>query len=70
MAIVTVTAVDRRSRHLSDEVPEVVITTVEAKSIIECLAKLHEQLNAIAVPKAYHSTAVSDVFDQTPTISC
>ena len=70
MSIVTVTAVDRRSTHMSDEVPEIVITTVEAESIMECLAKLHEQLNAVAVPKAYHSTATSDVFKQTPTISC
>ena len=70
MAILTVTAVDRRSTHMSDEVPEVVITTVEAESIMECLAKLHEQLNAIAVPRAYQSTAGAGVFGQTPTVSC
>ena len=70
IAILTVTVVDRRSTHMSDEVLEVVITTVEAKSVMECLAKLHAQLNAIAVPRVYHSTAVSDVFDQTPTVSC
>ena len=70
MAILTVTVVDRRSKHLSDEVPEIEITTIEAESAIECLAKLHEQLNGIAMPRAYHSTVESDVFAQPVTISC
>lgn len=48
---------------------EVLVTMTSAETLLEALAKLHEQLNAVAMPRVYTSTA-GEVFERLPTVSC
>jgi hypothetical protein len=45
------------------------VTLATADTLLEALAKLHEQLNAVAMPRQYSSTA-GEVFEHLPTVSC